>query len=290
MYMRYTVFGAKVYYSDRKGAVVRIENDLILTNGQIPLKIWLPREVCSRYSVDDRSIVQSCIKTICEFATKDVSSRKREISMPIHDIPRGRMILRRKDIPLIKEFLQSPPPQPPGSHFLFLYQILKMLFFAEISRFFNYIRKGRYGKVYREYTCALPAALWLCREIVLKARDDRRLQSRIVEIANEPEIAAYRKRYQDLYEDEDADVPQGFMQQLTIVALAYRALKWKWQEGQYPNILDMHPQDVFMQYFYGKKRKEMDSFADLSKRDPFLWDKVMEIFKKHILGPSDEGR
>lgn len=190
--------------------------------------------------------------------------------------------MKRVEWSNVTRFLSGPPPaeytHEDALIAVFSVFLLNPKVLARIAR----PARGPRAKDQRLYDI-LPGALFACRELVLKAREDTKLQQQILEVIQEDPVA---DAYVRCYAGESA-VARG--QKATAIALAERALR-----GVVTNtdLLKASPEEVLKDWFYPREKSAKARYLlSLVRQHPPDFNLVWGTWTRLYLGqPGDAAK
>ncbi len=309
-------FGGIYRYSTRRHSAVHIKNILgiqVDDKTKIDLSLRIPREVLETYIAVPATATRapllelaSAIEiTLAQLLGHKPPHRKPTLSIPLHksqlDVPlqlwllkelhgipyvagsekidaRGiRIILKRKDLPLIEQWLTRPAPFREHRAFILLLLFFNRTYLELALMPARGENTGR--KLFRHY---LRPAYFACQELVRVAGEapgsvvDERINRIISELKRTSKKAKKllleAERCSELYRD-----------QAETVCLVYWAFDGAWQRYHLDGLLE--PRQAYRQYYYGRERLALKrSHETVRTKHQDIYDNAFEWWNKIYLG------
>ncbi len=306
------VTGSVYRYSTRRNSAVHIENQQgvpVRGGGRIHLSLRIPREILEVFIEAPATVRKDPLweiadeidHTLAGLLSRKPKHRKPTLSLPFSRpllLPayhitksflentrppleigtrRARIIVNRKELPLIEKWLRQPPP--PGWD----RKAILLWFFLDRTYLKIALKPARgqnvANQLFRHY---LPSAYFTCSELVKLAYESEDLDRRIEEIMTELRKTDKRakmllqgtKRLSDKHKDRTETV-----------CLVYWGFHGAWKRYRLEGLL--RPLDALRQYLYGRERRFLTWLHETFKRelpDLYYMDGVFEWSKKLYLG------
>jgi hypothetical protein len=233
-------FGASYSYQARRNSLIRISHHR-LPPLNIHVELLFPRWLLF---LPSSSIAWLCSLAVIHAAQNPLRTRRRTLVIPILPGGAARLRIQRVDWSDVTRFLLGPPPVGYTHEDALLGVFSIFLLNPKVLTQIACPARGPQAKDQRLYDL-LPGVLFACRELVVKAQEDKKLQRQIRQIIEEDSLAfEYIKRY-TLNDAKGAKA--------RAVALAARALR----SPGLPKSADLlrdYPETVLKNWLYPKKK------------------------------------
>ncbi len=265
------------------------------------MTLSIPRDELPHDETGFESIALDISDLLLHLSKNWPKNRKRYISPPLLKFPLIHLKMQRSDLFSFQHFFNGESPPNDYTHDEYLAVGILLSFFS--SRFLSSLARhrprGGESKIF-PLTSSLPTALFACRELISKARNGDTLQERVKEIIKEDDylhedlkVIKERicgKRHTRIISVSDLDtVYQSFLDEkkdaALVLTLVHRAFHGAWKAFDHPGLLSANPQDIFMQYLYGKRSEKIASAIQKAIQEfPGISDRIMKTWERLYLG------
>lgn len=272
-------FGASYSYQTRRNSLIRISHHR-LPPLNIHVELLFPRDLLF---LPSSSIAWLCSLAVIHAAQNPLRTRRRTLVIPILPGGAARLRIQRVDWSDVTRFLSGPPPAGYTHEDALLGVFSIFLLNPKVLTQIACPARGPQAKDQRLYDL-LPGVLLACRELVVKAQEDKKLQRQILQIIEEDSLAL---EYVRCYADHP-DPAKG--QKATAIALAARALRSPGLPKS-ADLLQVSPETVLKNWAYPKKKsahaRRLLKLVLQHAPDLYPWDTWARLF----LGqPGDAAR